>query len=173
MVESDFFISLTNHFRFPPLPYTHTAVVGCIFSIENGTIIHHIYIYMIWKFIIKIDWTDLLPLHQHWVLRHWIEILWLAGTFHIKIHCSVDDSPHEAAQLEEDASLSAAYSASAVRASRGAEVGVLLLESVQKKVRLSSLISRHVFANGSECPVLASYQMWFCHKLLKNTKTLK
>ena len=30
--------------------------------------------------------------------------------------------------------------------------------------------SRHVFSKGPECPVLASYQMWFCQKLLKNAK---
>ena len=29
---------------------------------------------------------------------------------------------------------------------------------------------RHIFAKGPECPLLASYQMWFCQKLLKNTK---
>ena len=29
---------------------------------------------------------------------------------------------------------------------------------------------RHVFANGSDCPVLASYQMWFGQKLLKKAK---
>ena len=29
---------------------------------------------------------------------------------------------------------------------------------------------RHVFAKGPECPVLASYHMWFCQKLLKNAK---
>ena len=30
--------------------------------------------------------------------------------------------------------------------------------------------TRHVFANGSDCPVLASYQMWFGQKLFKNAK---
>ena len=29
---------------------------------------------------------------------------------------------------------------------------------------------RHVFAKPPECPVLASYQMWYCQKLLKNAK---
>ena len=30
--------------------------------------------------------------------------------------------------------------------------------------------ARHVFANGSDCPVLVSYQMWFGQKLFKNAK---
>ena len=29
---------------------------------------------------------------------------------------------------------------------------------------------RHVFDKGPECPVLASYQMWLCQKLLKIAK---
>ena len=33
------------------------------------------------------------------------------------------------------------------------------------------LQNRHVFAKPSDCPVLASYQMWFCQKMLKNVKT--
>ena len=32
-------------------------------------------------------------------------------------------------------------------------------------------LPRHVFANGSDCPVLGSYQMWFGQKLLKKAKT--
>ena len=35
----------------------------------------------------------------------------------------------------------------------------------------SILLDRHVFAKPSDCPVLASYQMWFCQKMLKNAKT--
>ena len=34
-------------------------------------------------------------------------------------------------------------------------------------------VARHDFANGSDCPVLASYQMWFAKfysKFLKNAK---
>ena len=31
--------------------------------------------------------------------------------------------------------------------------------------------ARHVFAKGPDYPVLASYQMWFCRKLLKNAKS--
>ena len=30
--------------------------------------------------------------------------------------------------------------------------------------------NRHVFAKPPECHILASYQMWFCRKLLKNAK---
>ena len=29
---------------------------------------------------------------------------------------------------------------------------------------------RHVFAKPPECHILASYQMWFCQKFLKNAK---
>ena len=32
------------------------------------------------------------------------------------------------------------------------------------------IAARHVFANGSDCPVLVSYQMWFGQKLFKNAK---
>ena len=32
---------------------------------------------------------------------------------------------------------------------------------------------KHVFAKPPECPVLASYQMWYCQKLLKNAKIVK
>ena len=31
-------------------------------------------------------------------------------------------------------------------------------------------MSRHAPPKCSDCPVLASYQMWFCQKLLKNAK---
>ena len=31
-------------------------------------------------------------------------------------------------------------------------------------------LGRHVFAKPPECHILASYQMWFCQKLLKNAK---
>ena len=30
--------------------------------------------------------------------------------------------------------------------------------------------NRHALPKGSDCPVLDSYQMWFCQKLLKNAK---
>ena len=33
-----------------------------------------------------------------------------------------------------------------------------------------NITTRHVFANGSDCPVLVSYQMWFGQKLFKNAK---
>ena len=32
------------------------------------------------------------------------------------------------------------------------------------------VVRRHAQPKGSDCPVLASYQMWFCQKLLKNAK---
>ena len=38
---------------------------------------------------------------------------------------------------------------------------------------LDSPVIRHVFAKGPDCPVLVSYHMWFCQKLLKNVKNWK
>ena len=46
----------------------------------------------------------------------------------------------------------------------------ILSSSKQFKARYMWVWSRHVFAKGPDCPVLESYQKWFCQKFLKNAK---